>query len=122
MKIHAIILTYNEELHIERCIQSIQEIADEILICDSYSSDNTLKIVQANPKIRILKNKFVNYANQFNFALNTIEDEDSYILRIDADEYMDKDLITEIQSIKNSTSIRKFDGYNIRERLPSKPN
>lgn len=117
MKIHAIILTYNEELHIERCIKSIEKVADEILICDSYSSDQTLKIVQANPKIRIIKNKFLNYSNQFNFALKSIVNDDPYILRIDADEYLNDDLIAEIENIKNTVSIKKFDGYSLKRKV-----
>ena len=97
--ITAIILTYNEELHIERCISSIENIVNDIVIVDSFSSDNTQEIAIAHPKVRFFQNKWVNYATQFNWALENCQIQSDWIWRIDADEYADTKLS---ESIKNA--------------------
>lgn len=115
MKIIAIILTYNEEIHIERCIKSISELVDKILICDSFSSDNTLEISKSFDKVDVIQNQFLNYSNQFNYALGHIQDKESYIFRIDADEIIDSELFNEIKKLKQMK--RKLDAYNIRRKI-----
>ncbi|WP_272525137.1 glycosyltransferase family 2 protein [Providencia sp. PROV196] len=85
----AVIITYNEEKHIERCINSIINIVDKVYILDSFSTDNTLEIASKFNNVEIKKNKFINHAEQFNFALNTFQIKSSWIMRIDADEYID---------------------------------
>ena len=65
--ITAIILTYNEEKHIERCILSIKDLTKRIVIIDSLSDDNTLNIVKQH-NIEVLQNKFVNHAKQINWG------------------------------------------------------
>ncbi|MDD3322994.1 MAG: glycosyltransferase [Paludibacter sp.] len=64
----AIILTYNEEIHIARCINSLKNIANEVIVVDSYSTDKTIEIAE-NLGTKVLQNKFVNQAVQFNWAL-----------------------------------------------------
>ena len=66
--IAAIILTFNEEQHISRCISSLKNTVDEIFIVDSYSKDNTVKIAESLGA-QVSQNKWVNYATQFNWAL-----------------------------------------------------
>ena len=85
-----IILTYNEELHIKRCIESIKDIVDEIFVVDSYSSDQTLDICKKYKKIKIFKHKFINQAMQMNWALKTLKIKSNWIFRLDADEYLTK--------------------------------
>ena len=94
--ISVIILTFNEEKHIRRSIQSVRSISDDIIIVDSFSSDNTINISK-KLKAKIFKNKFINQAAQFNWALNNIKIKNDWILRLDADEYLSKDLIKEIK-------------------------
>ena len=96
MKISVIILTYNESKHIRRAIQSVKSISDDIIIVDSYSIDKTIKISK-KLKAKIFKNKFINQAQQFNWALNNIKIKNNWILRLDADEYLSKELIIEIK-------------------------
>ena len=68
-----IILTYNEEIHIGRCIKSVLKIADKIYIIDSYSSDKTLKICKKfGNKIKIYQHKYINHATQMNWAIKKI--------------------------------------------------
>lgn len=92
LSITAIILTYNEEIHLQRCIDSIKNICERIVIIDSFSIDNTEKIAKQN-SVDFYKNKWVNYSTQLNWAINNINITSQWILRIDADEYLSDELI-----------------------------
>ena len=89
--ITAIILTYNEEKHIERCILSIKEIVKKIIVIDSFSTDNTVNIAKKNDA-EIFKNNFVNQSRQVNWALKNVKFSTKWILRIDADEILTEEL------------------------------
>lgn len=89
--IAAIILTKDEEKHIERCINSIKGVCDEIIVIDSFSTDRTCDIAEAMGA-RVYKHKFENQARQFNWGLDNIPIDSSWIWRIDADEYIEKGL------------------------------
>ena len=93
--ITAIILTYNEEKHIERCILSIKDTAKKIIIIDSFSTDNTLNILKKH-NIEILQNKFINQSKQLNWGLENASIKTNWILRLDADEVLTKTLIKKI--------------------------
>jgi glycosyltransferase involved in cell wall biosynthesis len=90
-----IILTYNETMHIERCINSVINLASRIIVVDSYSSDNTTEIA-VKLGVEVFQNKFINQAVQFQWALDNCSIKDDWILRLDADEYLTKKLIEEI--------------------------
>lgn len=91
-----VILTYNEEIHIERAIKSVQSIASEIFVIDSGSKDATVKIAQKNGAT-VLYHPFINQAKQFNWALDNAPITASWIMRLDADEIIEPDLALEIQ-------------------------
>lgn len=97
MKLVAIILTFNEEQHLERCLASIKAIADEIVVADCFSSDATLEIARAHGA-RIVQRAWVNHATQFNWALTQLDADTDWVLRIDADEYLTEGLIAEIKT------------------------
>lgn len=97
MKLVAIILTFNEELHLARCIASLKGIANEIVVVDCYSSDATLDIAAANGA-RVIQRAWVNHANQFNWALTQLDPSIDWVLRIDADEVLTPSLVAEIQT------------------------
>ena len=90
--ITAIILTYNEEKHIERCLLSIKDTAKKIIIIDSFSTDNTLNILKKH-NVEILQNKFINQSKQLNWGLENASIKTKWILRLDADEVLTKTLI-----------------------------
>ena len=90
-----IILTFNEEKHIGRCIDGILPLSDKIFIIDSFSTDKTVTIAR-NKGCIVLQNKWVNYANQFTWGLNACPIDTDWIMRIDADEYLTKELRTEL--------------------------
>lgn len=89
-QIAAIILTYNEEQHIARCIHSLKNTVDEIFIVDSFSKDNTVAIAESLGA-KVYQNAWINYASQFNWALNNCDIQSEWVWRIDADEYFELD-------------------------------
>jgi glycosyltransferase involved in cell wall biosynthesis len=106
-QLSVVIITLNEENNIGRCIDSVKEIADEILVVDSFSLDQTELIAREKGAI-VIKNKFEDYVKQHEFAdQHTTYDQ---ILTIDADEMLSDDLRT---SIKNTKKNWKYDGYSM---------
>lgn len=97
LDLSVIILTKDEELHIKRCLDNINDIAKEIFIIDSFSNDKTIEIAKEYPKVKILQHKWCNnYAMQFNWGLDNAPITGKWILRLDADEYLLPELITEL--------------------------
>lgn len=93
-----IILTYNEEIHIRRCLENVCSIASDIFIIDSYSTDKTLEIAKGYNNVHILQNKWENnYAKQFNWGLRNAPIRTEWVLRLDADEYLMPELIDELK-------------------------
>ena len=98
-KISAIIPTYNEENNIKEAIKSL-DFVDEIIIVDSYSTDKTIEI--AKPLVdKIFQRNYENSAEQKNWALNKVENE--WVIILDADERISKELKNEILNLKNRT-------------------
>lgn len=109
MKISTVILTKNNEKTLEKAINSV-EFADEIIIIDDYSSDNTLKIAKKY-KTKIFKRKLNNnFAAQRNFALSKTKN--NWVLFLDSDEYLSEKLIKAI----NSANFGKYNGFLLRRR------
>ena len=96
MDISVIILTYNEEIHIKRCLDRISKYVKNVFIIDSFSTDNTLEIAKEYNNVKILQNKWTNYATQFNWALENADINSEWVLRLDADEYLTPELIDEL--------------------------
>ena len=114
-KISAIILTYNEELHLERCIQSLLKINAHIVVVDSYSTDSTLEICKKH-NVDIYQNTWVNHAHQINWAINNCRFNGDWILRIDADEYLTDQLINDINLRINDLN-HKVNGIKIKRLM-----
>lgn len=95
--ITTVILTFNEEIHIVRAIENARVISDEILIVDSFSTDRTVEIAEA-AGARVIQNKWVNYAKQFQFALDHGDIRRAWTLRLDADELVGPDLAARINA------------------------
>ncbi len=98
-KISVLIITLNEELHIKSLLEDL-DFADEILIVDSFSTDQTVTIASSFPNVKIIQNKFQNYSLQRNFALNHASH--SWVLFMDCDERLTPKLKTEIIATINS--------------------
>ena len=98
LNLSVIILTYNEELHIRRCLENVKSIAKEIYIIDSFSTDATLDIAREFDNVPILQNNLNNnYPKQFNWGLEHSGISTQWVLRLDADEYLLPELVQELQ-------------------------
>jgi glycosyltransferase involved in cell wall biosynthesis len=86
-----IILTLNEGVHIRRCIESVAPIATRIVVVDSGSSDNT-RAIAIELGADVYENSFINYAKQFNWALDNTAISGEWVMRLDADEYITPEL------------------------------
>ena len=105
-----LVMTYNEEGNIERCLKSVLGIGDEILVLDSYSNDNTVQIAQSLGA-RIEQFPFDSYVNQ---KARMIQMADSnWVLSIDADEFLSEELRA---SILNAKGENRYDGYTSNRR------
>ena len=96
IKLSVVIITLNEQENIERCLKSVVDLADEIVIVDSGSTDKTVEIAKKY-KATIYVREFDNYANQKNYALTKAQGE--WILSLDADEEITPELRNEIKSV-----------------------
>lgn len=99
MKISAVILTKDEEIHLSRCLDSIKDIVDEILIVDSYSNDRTQQISNQYG-CKFYQRMWKNYSNQFSFGQSNATHD--WILRIDADEIIDEELKNALKELKKN--------------------
>lgn len=105
IKLSVVIITYNEERNIERCINSVKALADDILVVDSFSTDNTCELALKNGA-RVIKHAFQNYVNQKNIALDAANND--WVLSLDADEVLSELLYNSIYKLKDEPI---FDGY-----------
>jgi len=101
MKITAIILTFNEEIHLARCIESLLPLTADIVVVDSLSTDRTIEIARQYGA-RVLERAWENnHSTQFNWALNQLEigpvRNDDWLMRIDADEVISPGLVVELK-------------------------
>lgn len=105
IKLSVVIITYNEEKNIERCLLSVKEIADEIVVLDSFSTDNTQAICQKHG-VKFYQHAFDGHIQQKNRAVNFSSN--PHILSLDADEALHPLLSKSILEIKKNF---KHDGY-----------
>ena len=99
MPITTIILTLNEEIHLERCLASLKNICQEIIIVDSFSKDKT-QIIAENHGCRFVQHEFKTHSDQLNWALENMIIKTEWVLRIDADEYLSQELKTSLIELK----------------------
>ena len=93
-----IILTYNEKLHIQRCLENVKLLnPEQIYVVDSPSNDGTQEIAQACGATVVVHPYPGNQAAQFNWALDHLPIQTEWILRLDADEYLMQETIEEIK-------------------------
>lgn len=98
LDLSVIILTYNEEIHIRRCLENICPIAKKVIVVDSPSTDSTVAICHEFDNVEVVVHKYPgNQAEQFNWAIDNLAIETEWVLRLDADEYLMPELIDELQ-------------------------
>jgi glycosyltransferase involved in cell wall biosynthesis len=99
-KISCVIITFNEEKNIERCLNSLLPVADEIIVVDSYSTDQTEALCSRYP-LRFIKQKFLGYIEQKNFAVSHATH--NMVLALDADEALSDELQQSILQLRNGS-------------------
>jgi glycosyltransferase involved in cell wall biosynthesis len=105
VKISAVVITFNEERNIERCLKSLVGVADELVVVDSYSTDRTEEICKSY-HARFIKHRFEGHIQQKNWAV--LQASSPYILSLDADEVLSDELKTSILKVKEEWA---HDGY-----------
>jgi glycosyltransferase involved in cell wall biosynthesis len=94
--ISVLILTYNDEVQIANCLESIIDLTDDIIVVDSQSTDRTIEICEFYGAV-VHQNKFINQAIQFNWALDNVPIKHDWVLRLDSDEIVPEKLRCEIK-------------------------
>lgn len=108
-KITGLVITFNEQKNIEEVILNL-DFVDELIIVDSFSTDNTFKIVAKYPKVKFIQNSFENFTSQRNLALKLASYK--WVLFIDADERVSEKLKLEIkETVNKETSHAAFYFY-----------
>lgn len=110
--ISVVILTYNEEKNIEDCLKSVCDFVDEIFVVDSYSADKTIEIIK-NYTNKIYQHEFENYGKQRNWALDNLPLRCWWILNLDADIRVSKELKDELEEIFKNNRQENYDGFLI---------
>ena len=110
MELSVVIITFNEEEHIARCIRSVEKIADEIIVVDSFSTDSTISIARANGAL-VHSIAFKGYIHQKNVALTFASN--NFVLSLDADEELSEELVQSL--IKAKTDLKEH-AYRMNRR------
>jgi glycosyltransferase involved in cell wall biosynthesis len=96
-KLTVTVITFNEEKNIDRCLHSVKEVADEIIVVDSLSTDKT-KDISLSHGVTFIEQPFLGYIQQKNVALSKASNR--YVLSLDADELLSKELVESIKKEK----------------------
>ena len=104
-KLSVVIITYNEEKHIGRCLNSVKDFADDIVVVDSFSTDSTEEIVKSF-NCRFIKHEFEGHIQQKNWAITQAKY--PHILSLDADEVLSARLK---ESVLHAKENWEYDGY-----------
>lgn len=110
LPLSVVVTTYNEEINILDCLESVLW-ADEILVVDSYSTDQTLELARRYP-VRILQREYYGSAAQKNWALDRVTHD--WVLVVDADERVSEELAKEV--LETLSSEPRYNGFAMRRR------
>lgn len=105
ISLSVVIITFNEERNILRCLQSVKNVADEIIVVDSFSTDKTKDICEKHG-VKFVQHKFEGHIEQKNWAITQASSK--FILSLDADEALSPELEKSILEVKSNWHC---DGY-----------
>lgn len=108
VNISVVIIAFNEERDISRCLKSVVDIADEIVVVDSFSTDKTVEIAKSFGS-KVITHEFKSYIDQKNYALN--QSNNNIVLSLDADEELSEKLKNSILEVKKKGFV--YDGYSM---------
>lgn len=115
MSLAIIVLTYNEELHLERCLRSLKEVDAEVYVVDSYSTDRTEEIAKKY-NANFLQNPWTSHAGQLNWAIENCQIHSEWVMRVDADEYLSGELINNINNTLDNIN-PKYSGIRVKRLM-----
>lgn len=107
-------ITLNEAFHLADAIDNVKDIAEEIFIVDSFSSDNTVEIAEEKG-VKVVQRSFTNFGDQWNFALENCPFNTQWVLKLDPDERLTPALKQDIRNVIASEN--SFEGYEFKRRL-----
>ncbi|OFZ16553.1 MAG: glycosyl transferase [Bdellovibrionales bacterium GWA2_49_15] len=100
IKISGVIIAFNEEKHIERCINTLKSLCDEVIVVDSFSTDKTPEICRSLG-VQFYTHAFTGHIEQKNYAMSLAKHD--YVLSLDADEALSDELQRSIAECKSAT-------------------
>lgn len=106
-QITPLILTYNEAPNIGRTLERLYW-ADDIVIVDSFSDDETLRIIAGFPRARVFQRTFDNHERQWNFALSETGISSEWVMALDADYLLTLDFIEESKSLRPAIGVAGY--------------
>lgn len=108
-----IVITKNEEDVLKDCLESIKDIADEVIVVDSLSTDKTVEIAK-ELGAKVYENKFIDFSKQRNFAFSKAQSD--WILYIDADERLTKELAENIKDKLLNNKNEEITAYKVKRK------
>ncbi len=102
LQISGVVITFNEEREIARCIETLLKVCDEIIVIDSFSTDQTQSICKSYG-VRFFQENWKGYSKTKNLGIQ--HSKNDWILSLDADESLDDEAIKSIKAIKDNTTI-----------------
>lgn len=112
-----VILTKDEAIHIKRCIDSLINVVQRIVVVDSFSTDSTLEYLsQYDGVVSVYQRAWKNYSDQFQWGLDNTGIDTTWVMRMDADEYIESDLSKEIPIVLASEKNSDVNGFYIRRK------
>lgn len=106
-RITPVVLTHNESPNISRTLSKLTW-AKDIVVVDSFSSDDTLDLARAFPQVRTFQRKFDNHRAQWTYAIEQTGIETDWVLALDADYQLTDDLIEELRGLEPSDAVRGY--------------
>ena len=113
LPITVLLITLNEGHYLENLLPELKQLFNQIIILDSYSKDKTVDIALKN-KVEIYQRKFESFGDQWNFALENLDIQNDWTLKLDPDEKLSKELI---ENFKNEIKKDDFQGFYFDRRL-----
>lgn len=110
-----VVLTYNEAPHIDRCVRSALRVASDVLVVDAYSTDDTVDRACALGA-RVLQSPWINHATQLNWALGNGGIRAEWVMRLDADEFLDESLCSTLPAVLAEAPY-EVGGFEVNRRI-----
>jgi len=114
-RISLVVLTFNEEENLERCLQSAAPLCQEVFVVDSGSTDRTIDIARRYG--RVVQHPFETHALQWKWALENLPLSNEWVLALDADQHLTRELAAEIRTLFSQGNVREdIDGFFLSRR------